>query len=146
MQNETPGTGEKAAQRQRDYTAFEIVLNTVREAFLSLHTSYFNEERWRWDTPVITFTWGDGTDINRNLNGLVLGNEQPTGVEIEANAWRDFAKGTGLNRYWQHFPAGRLDFGSMSNDNIATLVGKAYIEVSSWTLDSLEHHAIILRD
>ncbi|HJR08567.1 MAG TPA: hypothetical protein VJ842_15010 [Pyrinomonadaceae bacterium] len=143
MQNEKFQTIEKHEQGRRDYVAFDEVLDIIHNVFQSLHGSLFSEERWRWDAPVITFTWGNGADINRNLNGLVLGDQRPTGVEIESNAWRDMHEGVNLIRYWQHFPAGRINSTPLSNKKIASLVKKAYMEVNSWTVEHLQDHKIL---
>lgn len=130
-------------QGQRDYAAFDKVLDLVRDAFLSLHKSFASEERWRWDTPVITFIWGNGKDINRNLNGHVLGGTRPNGLEVEANAWRDVRKGADLVRYWRNFPAGRIDSSLFTPEMVKELIEKAYQEVSSWTIDHLESRALL---
>jgi hypothetical protein len=142
MQGDTPRRGDHP-QGERDFLAFDRVLDLIREAFLSMHGSFANEERWRWDTPVITFTWGNGYQISRNLNGLVLGGARPTGVEIESNAWRDVPEGRRLVRYWRNFPAGRTDSGSISSEAVEHLVQKAYSEVSSWSVEDLEKREVL---
>ena len=139
MQNETY-TREKREQAPRDFAAFNRTLELMHDIFASLHGSLFSEERWRWDAPVITFTWGDGADIHRNINGLVLGDQTPTGVEIESNAWRDVHKGSDLNRYWRHFSAGRLNSAALPKKKILSLIKKAYVEANSWTVEDLDQH------
>jgi len=142
MQGDTPRRGDYP-QGERDFQAFDRILDLIREAFLSVHGSFANQERWRWDMPVITFTWGNGYQISRNLNGLVLGGVRPTGVEIESNAWRDVPEKHRLVRYWRHFHAGRTDSVPISIEAVETLVQKAYSEVSSWSAESLESREIL---
>lgn len=96
-------------RRGKNYAAFDRVLDIVRDSFLSLHQSFANEERWRWDIPVITFSWENGQGVQRNVNGFVLGEDRPTGIAIESNAWVDIRKGKSLIRYWQHLPTGKID-------------------------------------
>ena len=128
---------------QRDYAAFDRVLDIVREAFISLHGGFAEEERWRWDAPVISFTWNNGQQINRNLNGHALGGVRPTGIEIEANGWKDVREQGRLVRYWRYFPAGRVEASSLVYDGVAALVEKAYAEVSSWSMESLERVEVL---
>ncbi len=123
----------------RDYAAFNQQLDIVRDAFLSLHPEITDEERWRWDTPIITFTWSNGVNIKRNLNGFVLGASHPSGIEVESNAWFDVREGRSLIRYWQHFCAGRFDtIGKIHEESVAALVKKAYNEVTSWKENDLQ--------
>ena|SRR2546423_3991490 len=143
MQNEKYRQTEKSEQGQLDYVAFDQVLDIVRNVFLSLHGAFANEERWRWDTPVITFTWTNGQDINRNLNGLVLGGTRPTGIQVESNAWKDIHQGSTLIRYWRNFPAGKIVTTSLSQENIASLVEKAYKKVASCTTKDLKKHDVL---
>jgi hypothetical protein len=92
MQSEWPeGEWRPGSQHQeRDHCAFNRILDIVRTCFSSLHMGFANEERWRRDTPVVTFSWEDGDEmISRNLNGLVLGEASPTGVQVDSNAWYD---------------------------------------------------------
>ena len=130
---------------ERDYVAFNEALDIVRDAFLSLHAGVADEERWRWDIPVITFTWGNGVDIKRNLNGFVLGARHPSGIEVESNAWTDIREGKVLVRYWRHFPAGRLDATAITEESVTALVEKAYSEVNSWKKDDLEQREMLTR-
>lgn len=110
---------------ERDYDAFKWVLDVVRSCFFALHAGPADEERWRWDAPVITLSWSNEKDrITRNLNGLVLGEMRPTGVQVEANAWYDVRYKGKLVRHWQHFPAGRVD--SLEEAEISPLVSSAY--------------------
>jgi hypothetical protein len=128
---------------ERDYVAFNKALDIVRDAFLSLHAGVADEERWRWDTPVITFTWGNGVDIKRNLNGFVLGAKHPSGIEVESNAWADIREGKVVVRHWRHFSAGRLDATAITEESVAALVAKAYGEVTSWKKNDLEQREML---
>lgn len=129
----------------KDYDAFNRMLDVIRKAFLSLHAGVANEETWRWDVPVITFTWGDGVGVHRNLNGLLIGAQSPSGIEIESNAWADVREGKALVRKWQHFSAGRLDVAAITDENIAELVTKAYSEANSLEMDDLQQREVLAR-
>jgi hypothetical protein len=135
--------GDGPQHGRRDYAAFDRVLDIVRNAFLSIHGGFADEERWRWDAPVISFTWNNGQQINRNLNGHALGGVRPTGIEIEANGWRDVRERGHLVRYWRHFAAGRVEASALADEAVAALVEKAYTEVSSWTVESLEKREVL---
>lgn len=145
MPSDTPRDRERPPQEgQRVFQAFDSVLDIVHDAFMALHGGTFvSEERWRWDTPVITFTWGNGQHVSRNLNGLVLGGVRPTGIEVEANAWRDLPEGRRLVRHWRHFSAGRVDFGPINHETVAVLVERAYLEVSTWKAEDLEAREVL---
>jgi hypothetical protein len=145
MPSETPRDRERPLlEGQRDFQAFDRVLDIIHDVFVAMHGGTFvSEERWRWDTPVITFTWGNGQQVNRNLNGLVLGGVRPTGIEVESNAWRDVFEGRHLVRRWRHFSAGRIDSVPITQETVAVLVEKAYSKVSSWLADDLEDREVL---
>lgn len=149
MQNEASESNERRPQTQQsqeetDYIAFDKVLTNVHDAFLSLHTSFASEERWRWDMPVITFAWNNGQGLQLNLNGLALGRTHPIGLEVEANAWLDIYEGRDFIRFWRNYFAGRLDTTSLySYERVLTLVETAYHTVSLWTRKDLENRAVL---
>src|SRR5262245_30904624 len=140
MQTFPSDPGERQQGRQhgeRDYKAFDQVLDLIRHCFATLHIGFAKEERWRWDTPVINISWDNGTEqISRNINGLVLGEMSPNGVQIESNAWYDVREGTHLRRYWRNFPAGRID--STDKESVCELVKTAYEEVSGLSKNQIE--------
>jgi len=129
---------EKSQAGERNYEAFSSALDLIRSSFFSLHMGYSNEERWRWDAPVVNFNWENGAEsVSRNINGFVLGEANPTGVQVEANAWYDVQEGERLFRYWRHFPIGRID--SIDSDKIGELVTQAYNEVSTCSKKEIEN-------
>jgi len=123
--------------QQRDFAAFNRVLDVVRSCFSTLHMGFAEEERWRWDTPVITFSWQNGDEmVSRNLNGLVLGETFPTGVQVDSNAWYDVRDGKQVTRFWRNFPAGRVE--STERQAVCLLVDKAYEQVAACRKDQIE--------
>lgn len=149
MQNEESESNERSSQasqhrEERVYREFEAVLETVHDAFLSLHTSFASEERWRWDMPIITFAWNNGQGLQLNLNGHALGRTHPIGLEIESNAWIDVYEGRDLIRFWRNYFAGRLDAGSIySYERVLRFVDIAYQTVSAWTREDLENRVVL---
>lgn len=135
-------TGNHQGQ-EKDYAEFNRKLDIIRDAFLSLHSGVANEERWRWDAPTIAFSWGNGTIIHRNLNGMVLGANFPSGIEVESNAWADINEGKILVRYWKHFSAGRVDSADITSEKVADLVEKAYKETTSWEKEDLQERQVL---
>lgn len=144
MQNEwSEGEWRPGSQHQeRDYAAFNRIFDIVRSCFSTLHMGFANEERWRWDTPVITFSWEDGDErVSRNLNGLVLGETLPTGMQVDSNAWYDIREENQVIRFWRNFPMGRID--STDQHAVLQLVQKAYEEVSECSKQQIERHKVL---
>jgi len=116
-----------SATPNRDNVAFEAVFQTVRSAFIAHYGPGATEEFGRQGLPTLTFTWEEG-DVNFNFSGTVFGDTEPSGVQIEGNAWVDLREGNENVRYFLHIPGGRGV--KPTEQNVNPLVSRVYEALS----------------
>ena len=112
--------------------------------FFLLRPSGVDVQTWRWDTPVITFTWEGDDRIDRNINVLLMGETEPRAVLVEANAWQDLREGKEIFRRWVHREFQRIDVEAGFPDReVREALEEAYSEVNHWTTENLTQEELL---
>jgi len=126
-----------------DYQKFDPYVRRLyqllQKASGTLALSSVRFDTWRWDSPEASLKWSKGDDIFRNISTLVTGSDEPTGVQIEINAWKDIES----ERKWVNVRIGEYDLAFINDDKLEGKLLDAVRQANDLTEGSLVNEAIL---